>query len=209
MLRSLIASIAIMLPTAGVANPAAAPRTLALAGIEAFAPSAAAETALIGAGFTRTVSRDDLSFKGKVELAVSQAQGNTRTAFSRAVNYQTWKKGGEEINLWFLQLPEGPVIKNVIYMVPTSSQSPDQVLTELTRRFGTPDVTAQNKLSGKAVHWCKRKSPTLCDMSETNLMMTVINNQVTLRLNVDDRREKMTEAAVQAEARKLAGGASF
>ena len=131
-----------MLPTAVIANPAAAPRTLALAGIEAYAPVAVAETALTGAGFTRTVSKDELSFKGKVELAVSQAQGKSRTAFSRAVDYQTWKKGGEEINLWFLQLPDGPVVKNVIYMVPTSSQSPDQVLGEMTRSFGRPDVAA-------------------------------------------------------------------
>lgn len=216
MLHKLIVSAAIILPTAALAYPAAeavsqtaTKRTLAIAGIEPYAAVASAEGTLAGAGFKRTVSKEELSFKGRVELAVNQAPARRADTFSMAAHYQVWNKGGETITLWFLQRPEGPVVKHVIYTLPTSIQSPNQVFAELTRRYGNPDVTASNKLSGKTAHWCKPVSPKQCDYTDTNLLMTVIGNDITLRLNIDDRQEKNVEAAVQAEARKQAGGASF
>ena len=216
MLHKLIILTAIVLPTAALGHPPTQPaskattsRTLAIAGIEAYAPSTNAEATLVRAGFTRSVSRDEFSFKGRVELALSQAQGKRGGNFSKASHYQVWNKGGESITLWFLQRPEGAVVKTVIYTLPTSIQSPNQVFAAMTRRYGNPDVAASNKHTGKTAHWCKPKSPKLCDYTDTNLLMTVIGNDITLRLNIDERQEKIVAAAVEAEARKQASRPSF
>lgn len=184
-------------------------RELAIAGVEAYQPVVEAERTLEAAGFTRAVSTKERSFQGRVEFAIGQARGEYPKTYSEAAKYQVWKKGGESISLWFLQLPEGAVVKQIRYELHTSNQSADQVYSELTRRYGTPDVKAWNKITGNTVHWCTPKSEILCDYTETNLAMSATKTSVSIVLNIDNRREQAVDALVQAEARKFSGRASF